>query len=107
RVRRTLSPSGSRGWSTHALYFICNTTPSDIVLQERMAHDAKKPAPSKIAFDTHPDRYVHWKLAFEGPVARLSMDVQQEKGQGDYILKLNSYDLGVDIELADAINRIR
>src|SRR5688572_30183823 len=68
---------------------------------------AKMPTPTKLGFDTHPDRYVHWKLAFEGPIAKLSMDVQPEKGQGDYILKLNSYDLGVDIELADAINRIR
>jgi benzoyl-CoA-dihydrodiol lyase len=72
-----------------------------------MAHDAKKPAPTKIAFQTNPEKYVHWKLSFDGPLAKLNMDVQPEKGQGDYILKLNSYDLGVDIELADAINRIR
>jgi benzoyl-CoA-dihydrodiol lyase len=68
---------------------------------------AKMPAPAKIAFDTHPDRYLHWKLSVEGAVAKLNMDVQQDKAQGDYILKLNSYDLWVDIELADAINRIR
>jgi benzoyl-CoA-dihydrodiol lyase len=61
-----------------------------------------------ITFETHPDRYRHWKLAFDGPVAILSMDVREDAGiKPNYKLKLNSYDLGVDIELADAIQRIR
>ena len=61
-----------------------------------------------VSFETSPDRYRHWKLAFDGPVATLSMDVQEDAGLSpDYKLKLNSYDLGVDIELADAIQRIR
>src|SRR5881409_4119469 len=61
-----------------------------------------------ITFDTHPDRYKHWKLACDGPIATLSMDVQEDAGlSSDYTLKLNSYDLGVDIELADAIQRLR
>ena len=61
-----------------------------------------------ITFDTGPDRYKHWKLTFDGPVATLSMDVREDAGlSADYKLKLNSYDLGVDIELADAIQRIR
>ena len=61
-----------------------------------------------ITFDTHPDRYKHWKLTFDGPVATLSMDVREDAGLSpDYTLKLNSYDLGVDIELADAIQRLR
>ena len=61
-----------------------------------------------INFQTAPDQYKHWKLSFEGPVARLSMDVAEDQTLGDgYKLKLNSYDLGVDIELADAIQRIR
>src|SRR5216110_2133802 len=61
-----------------------------------------------ITFDTGPDRYKHWKLIFDGPVATLSMDVREDAGLSpDYKLKLNSYDLGVDIELADAIQRIR
>jgi benzoyl-CoA-dihydrodiol lyase len=61
-----------------------------------------------ITFDTHPDQYKHWKLAFDGAVATLSMDVREDAGLSpDYKLKLNSYDLGVDIELADAIQRIR
>src|SRR5213596_658947 len=61
-----------------------------------------------ITFDAHPDRYQHWKLSFDGPIATLSMDVREDAGLSpDYKLKLNSYDLGVDIELADALQRIR
>ncbi|MFM8385586.1 MAG: 2,3-epoxybenzoyl-CoA dihydrolase [Planctomycetia bacterium] len=61
-----------------------------------------------IRFETHPSRYKHWKLSFDGPIARLAMDVQEEQGlRPGYVLKLNSYDLGVDIELADAIQRLR
>ncbi|HSQ23056.1 MAG TPA: enoyl-CoA hydratase-related protein, partial [Pyrinomonadaceae bacterium] len=61
-----------------------------------------------INFQTSPDQYKHWKLLVEGAVARLSMDVQEDETLADgYKLKLNSYDLGVDIELADAIQRIR
>ena len=61
-----------------------------------------------VDFDAHPDRYRHWKLSVDGPVATLSMDVQEDAGLSpDYRLKLNSYDLGVDIELADALQRIR
>src|SRR5262245_46017596 len=61
-----------------------------------------------VSFETSPAQYRHWKLSFDGPVATLSMDVQEDAGlRGDYRLKLNSYDLGVDIELADAVQRIR
>src|SRR2546430_3483089 len=61
-----------------------------------------------ISFETHPGRYSHWKLSLEGPVATLSLDVAEDKGLvPGYKLKLNSYDLGVDIELHDALNRIR
>src|SRR6478672_5151452 len=61
-----------------------------------------------ITFDTRPDHYKHWQLAFDGPIATLSMDVREDAGLSpDYKLKLNSYDLGVDVELADAIQRIR
>src|ERR1700704_832954 len=67
-----------------------------------------QPSPSLVTYDTHPERYSHWHLAFDGPVATLSMDVNEEKGlKPGYKLKLNSYDLGVDIELYDALNRIR
>ena len=61
-----------------------------------------------ITFDTDPSRYRHWKLSFDGPVATLALDVQEDGGiQPGYKLKLNSYDLGVDIELHDAVQRIR
>jgi len=61
-----------------------------------------------ITYDTHPDRYNHWKLSFDGPVATLTLDIAEDKGiVPGYKLKLNSYDLGVDIELNDALNRIR
>jgi benzoyl-CoA-dihydrodiol lyase len=65
-----------------------------------------------IRFETHPDRYVHWRLDFPaehgGKIARLVMDVKEDRGlRPGYPLKLNSYDLGVDVELADALQRIR
>lgn len=61
-----------------------------------------------IDFQTSPERYKHWKLSIDGRVARLTMDVQEDQTLNDgYKLKLNSYDLGVDIELADAIQRLR
>src|SRR5262245_2001192 len=70
-----------------------------------MAHRAD---PIPVAFETRPDRYKHWTLAFDGPIATLSMNVQEDAGLSpEYRLKLNSYDLGVDIELADAVQRIR
>src|SRR5258708_5676445 len=59
-----------------------------------------------VSFQTHPDRYRHWRLRFEGDLARLSMAVDLNGGlRDDYELKLNSYDLGVDIQLADALLR--
>jgi benzoyl-CoA-dihydrodiol lyase len=62
----------------------------------------------RVDYQTDPSRYQHWQLKFDGPVATLVMDTQEEGGlRPGYKLKLNSYDLGVDIELADALNRIR
>src|ERR1700756_4319513 len=61
-----------------------------------------------VDYQTAPDRYKHWKLKFEGPVATLGADFDESAGlRPGYKLKLNSYDLGVDIELHDALNRIR
>ena len=61
-----------------------------------------------IDFRTHPDYYRHWRLAVDGAVATLALDVDESGAiAGDYALKLNSYDLGVDIELADAVQRLR
>ncbi len=63
---------------------------------------------SAVTYDTHPERYVHWQLSIEGAIATLSMNVNEDKGlKPGYKLKLNSYDLGVDIELYDALNRVR
>jgi benzoyl-CoA-dihydrodiol lyase len=61
-----------------------------------------------ITFETEPARYRHWRLAVEGEIATLVLDVAEDAGiKPGYKLKLNSYDLGVDIELHDALNRIR
>jgi len=63
---------------------------------------------SRIDFQTEPSRYRHWKLGVDGEVATLTMDVDENAGLFEgYQLKLNSYDLGVDIELADAVQRLR
>jgi benzoyl-CoA-dihydrodiol lyase len=65
-------------------------------------------AAAPVDFRTDPSRYRHWKLTVEGRVATLAMDVREDGGlRPGYELKLNSYDLGVDIELADAIQRLR
>ncbi len=68
-------------------------------------------APAKMApvdYQTNPSQYRHWKLSYDDPVATLTMDVNEEGGiRPGYKLKLNSYDLGVDIELHDALQRIR
>lgn len=65
-------------------------------------------APDFVDFQTAPPVYRHWKLSIEGRVATLTMDVQEDGGiRPGYKLKLNSYDLGVDIELHDALQRIR
>ena len=64
--------------------------------------------PPRVEYQTHPSQYRHVKLGFNGPVATLSIDIDETAGlRPGYKLKLNSYDLGVDIELNDAIGRIR
>ena len=70
-----------------------------------MAEHAADPA---VGFDTEPSRYRHWRLTFDGPVATLAMDVDPDGSLFDGVeLKLNSYDVGVDVELADAVQRLR
>ena len=72
-----------------------------------MAADGDR-AEGVVDFQTEPSRYRHWKLAVDGEVATLSLDVDENGGLfPGYALKLNSYDLGVDIELADAVQRLR
>ena len=64
--------------------------------------------PNRVEYQTDPSQYKHWKLEFDGPVATLKADFDENGGlRPGYKLKLNSYDLGVDIELNDAISRIR
>ena len=66
------------------------------------------PAVAPVDYQTQPDRYRHWRLQFEGVVATLVMNIDEDAGLREgYKLKLNSYDLGVDIELNDAVQRIR
>ena len=71
-----------------------------------MTHNTAADVP--VDYRTDPSRYRHWRLTVDGPVATLAMDVSEDGGIRDgYKLKLNSYDLGVDIELHDAVQRIR
>jgi len=68
----------------------------------------KSAAPGRIDFETAPERYRHWRITVNGPVAELILDVDENATlRPGYQLKLNSYDLGVDIELADAVQRLR
>jgi len=72
-----------------------------------VTQEAKAKAPV-VEYQTETARYKHWKISFDGPVATLTMDVAEDGGiRPGYKLKLNSYDLGVDIELYDALQRIR
>ncbi|SRR5579884_696889 len=74
-------------------------------METALAADVEK---QLVDFQTHPSRYQHWQLKFDGPVATLLMDTKEDGGiRPGYKLKLNSYDLGVDIELHDALQRIR
>ena len=73
-----------------------------------VAQAANDAAPAPVDYRTDPSRYRHWSLAFDGTVATLSLGIDEDGGiRPGYKLKLNSYDLGVDIELNDAVNRIR
>ena len=64
--------------------------------------------PPRVDYRTDPAHYHHWKLSVDGAVARLALDIAEDAGiRPGYKLKLNSYDLGVDIELNDALNRVR
>src|SRR6478736_2610980 len=78
-----------------------------ISIQRTPAQEPQMSTP-RVDYQTDPSHYKHWKLRFEGPVATLAADFDENAGlRPGYKLKLNSYDLGVDIELNDAINRIR
>jgi benzoyl-CoA-dihydrodiol lyase len=84
-------------------------------LDDRAGTTTEGPAPvaeagatTEVSFDTSPERYKHWTLAVDGEIATLTLDVAEDGGiVPGYELKMNSYDLGVDIELHDAVQRIR
>jgi benzoyl-CoA-dihydrodiol lyase len=72
------------------------------------AEASKDQAPEPLSFETSPERYRHIKLEVDGAVARIKLNVQENEGlKPGYVLKLNSYDMSVDIELADAVTRLR
>jgi len=76
-----------------------------VLATERPTESGAEPI---VTFDTSPEQYRHWKLAVDGSVATLTLDIDEDAGiRPGYKLKLNSYDLGVDIELNDALQRIR
>ena len=73
-----------------------------------MTETAAAAVTARVSFQTDPARYRHWRVSYDGPVATLTMDVAEDGGLRDgYDLKLNSYDLGVDIELYDVVQRLR
>src|ERR1043166_1276817 len=73
-----------------------------------MTTDSGHAAAPRVDYQTHPSRYRHYRVSYDGPVATLALDVDENGGLREgYTLKLNSYDLGVDIELHDAVQRIR
>ena len=77
-------------------------------MADPMTAEPATETPVPVDFETHPSRYRHWRLSFAGRVATLTMDIDEAAGiRPGYRLKLNSYDLGVDIELHDALQRIR
>ncbi|MGY1812564.1 2,3-epoxybenzoyl-CoA dihydrolase [Blastococcus sp. SYSU D00820] len=84
-------------------------------LEDRQGTAAEGPAPVaepaatvEVSFDTSPEQYKHWKLSVDGEIATLTLDVAEDGGiVPGYELKMNSYDLGVDIELHDAVQRLR
>src|SRR5258705_10469884 len=90
-------------------YCACNNQPSQLKGGPMAGEDrVLAGGASYIDFQTDPSRYRHWKLDVDGEVATLTMDVDENGGLFEgYQLKLNSYDLGVDIELADAAARLR
>ncbi|MEA3108977.1 MAG: benzoyl-CoA-dihydrodiol lyase [Gammaproteobacteria bacterium] len=77
-------------------------------MESNLATKAANESPAGVDYQTEPSRYQHWTLGFDGPVATLMLDIREDGGiRPGYKLKLNSYDLGVDIELYDALQRIR
>ena len=74
---------------------------------QQFSETGDKPA-ARLDFRTSPDEYRHWSISIDGPVAKLIMAVDEDSPfAAGYELKLNSYDIGVDVELYDAMQRLR
>ena len=91
---------------------VCCRLPAAVTMTDTEQTDIGTPGVSSgsapLDFRTEPARYRHWKLATSGPIARLEMDVDESGAKfSGYELKLNSYDIGVDMELYDAVQRLR
>ena len=85
-----------------------STTTQDPGPVTEPGHEPAEEAPDRVELRVQPSDYKHWKLDFDGPIATVTMDVDERGGLREgYELKLNSYDLGVDIELYDAVQRLR
>ncbi len=85
-----------------------DASPGDASRGDASLGDTSPGGSAGVSFQTEPSRYRHWRMSFDGPVATLIMDIEEDGGiRPGYKLKLNSYDLGVDIELYDALQRIR
>src|SRR5699024_3930743 len=99
----TVSASGARA--------AAEATPRGIpmtVIDNDTTHGAEESSVPVVDFETDPSRYRHWRLDLDGPIATLTLQVDPDGGiVPGYELKMNSYDLGVDIELYDAIQRLR
>src|SRR5579871_6103173 len=94
--------------SIDALYFISRVEVATVADTGHANGSPLANGKTRIDFQTEPSRYRHWKLTVDGDVATLLMDVDEKAALFEgYDLKLNSYDLGVDIELADALERLR
>src|SRR5215475_4474051 len=75
---------------------------------ESVEHEGMATTDDAVSFQVDPNAYRHWRVDYDGPVATVTMDVDEDGGiRSGYELKLNSYDLGVDIELADIVLRLR
>ena len=93
----------------HARYFLTSGRSFwNDVRGKELHHHIQEVVVEISSFESHPNHYKHWKLDVSGEVATLTMDIQEEdEGTRDYLLKLNSYDIFVDIELNDAVGRLR
>src|SRR5690606_26127885 len=97
--RRTPQPTGARRRAS--------SPPQEMHMGDDTSRSDATGSP-RVDYRTDPDQYRHWRLSVDGEIARLELEVAEDGGiRPGYKLKLNSYDLGVDIELHDALNRIR